>query len=318
MKAIVQTRYGSPDILELRDVARPVPKRKEVLVKVLAASVNKADWHMLTGQPFPVRLAGGLFKPKYPILGADIAGIVARTGSDVTQFKPGDEVYGDLSGAGFGGFAEYVARDEQWLAKKPDTLSFEEATALPMSAVAALQGLRNIGRIRSGQDVLINGASGGVGGFAIQIAKAFDTHVTAVCCTRKLDNAREQGADQVIDYTVQHFTKADKQYDLIFDVVGNHSVQALGRVLKPGGTVACCAFSTSAVLPGPWKSLTEKKRMRNFHAKNNMADLQFICKLAEEGKLKPVIEKTYSLDGVPEALHAIGNGGLRGKLVIVI
>lgn len=318
MKAILNERYGSPDILELREVDRPAAKPKEVLVKVLASSVNRADWYMLKGEPFPVRIAGGLFKPKYQILGADIAGVVEQTGSKVTQLKPGDEVYSDLSGAGFGGFAEYVTADENLLAKKPSTLTFEEAAALPMAAVTALQGIRNVGKIKPDQEVLINGASGGVGGFAIQIAKAFGGKVTAVCSTRKIENALVQGADQVIDYTEQDFTEVKKQYDLIFDVVGNHSVNALSRVLKSNGTYVSSAFSIGAFFLEFWKSITERKKMTNFLAKANQADLQFICKLVEEGTLKPVIERTFTLDDVPEALHIMGKGSSAGKLVIVI
>ncbi|WP_179020619.1 NAD(P)-dependent alcohol dehydrogenase [Winogradskyella forsetii] len=318
MKAIVNERYGSPDILELREVVSPVPKPNEVLVKVEATSVNRADWYMLRGEPFPVRLAGGLFKPKHQVLGADIAGVVEQVGSKVTQLKPGDEVFGDLSGAGFGGFAEYVAADEKLFAKKPSTLTFEETAALPMAAVTALQGLRDIGKIKAGQDVLINGASGGVGGFAIQIAKAFGAKVTAVCSTKKMENAFAQGADEVIDYTVQDFTKAERQYDLIFDVVGNHSVNAISRVLKRKGTYVSAAFSMAALFLGFWKSITEGKKMTNFLAKTNQADLQFICTLAEVGKLKPVVESTFTLGDVTEAMHTIGKGSSSGKLVIVL
>jgi len=318
MKAIVNERYGSPDILELREVQRPVPKPNQVLVKVLAASVNRADSYLLSGKPFPVRIAAGLFKPKFKILGADIAGVVERVGSNVTQLKIGDEVYGDLSGSGFGGFAEYATVEETLLTQKPSTLTFEEAAALPMAAVTALQGLRNVGKIKAGQDVLINGASGGVGGFAIQIAKALGAKVTAVCSTRKMKNATAQGADQVIDYSVEDFTRAKKQYDLIFDVVGNHSVHALSRVLKSKGTYVSSTFSPALLFLGPWKSLSEGKKMSNFLAKANRADLQFICKLAEEGKLKPVIERTFSLNDVPEAIHTIEKGSSAGKLVIVI
>lgn len=318
MKAIVNERYGSPDILELREVERPEPKPNEVLVKVLAASVNRADHYMLKGEPFPVRLAGGLFKPKHQILGADISGVIERVGSSVTQLKVGDKVYGDLSGAGFGGFAEYVAADEKLLAKKPSTLTFKEAAALPMAAVTSLQGLRDVGELKVGQEVLINGASGGVGGFAIQIAKAIGGKVTAVCSTRKLENAFAQGADQVIDYTVQDFTQTKKQYDLIFDVVGNHSVNALSSVLKSKGSYVSSAFSMGVLFLGFWKSITERKKMTNFLAKPKQTDLKFICKMAEEGKLKPVIERTFTLEDLPEAMHTIGKGSSLGKLVIVI
>lgn len=318
MKAIINEQYGSPDILALKEVDRPEPKPHEVLVKVLAASVNKADWHLLRGEPFPIRLMAGLRKPKYQILGADVAGVVERVGQAVSQFKRGDEVFGDLSGNGFGGFAEYVAADEKYLAKKPSNLTYEETAALPLAAITALQGLRNKGKISAGQEVLINGASGGVGSYAIQIAKSFGANVTAVCSTGKVDNALTQGADRVIDYTVQDFTKDDKQYGLIFDVVANHSLQAISRVLCRKGTYVSCAFSMGAMFLGPWKSMTEGKKMINLLASANAADLQYIGKLAEEGKLTPMIERTFTLDDVPEALQIMGSGRAAGKLIITL
>ncbi|MEK6481771.1 NAD(P)-dependent alcohol dehydrogenase [Catalinimonas sp. 4WD22] len=318
MKAIIRKEYETPASLMLKEVKRPEPKPNEILVKVLAASVNKADWHLLRGKPFPVRLMAGFFKPKNLILGADIAGIVERVGSEVTQFRPGDEVYGELSGSGFGGFAEYVTTDEKRLAKKTSNLTYEETAALPIASITALQGLRDKGKIKAGQEVLINGASGGVGSYAIQIAKAYGAQVTAVCSTTKVENALNQGADHVIDYTVQDFTKHKKQYDLIFDVVGNHSVTAISRVLKRNGYYVSCAFSMGAILLGPWKTLTEKKKMISLLASANQADLQTISKLAEEGRLKPFIEKSFTLDDVPEALQIIGKGRSAGKLVITI
>ena len=318
MKAIINQKYGTPDILELREVERPEPKANEVLIKVLAASVNKADWHLLRGEPFPVRIMGGFFKPNNQILGADIAGVVERVGSEVTQFRPGDEVYGDLSGTGFGGFAEYVTTDENKLARKPSNLTFEESAALPMAAITALQGLRDKGKIQEGQKVLINGASGGVGSYAIQIAKAMGAEVTAVCSPTKIENAFALGADSVIDYTIMDFTRMNKTYDLIFDIVGNHSVSAISRVLRQNGTYVTCAFSLGAIFLGPWKSMTEGKKMINLLAESNQADLQFLSKLAEEDKLKPVIEQTFTLDDVPEALHRIGKGSARGKLVVLM
>ncbi|MCB0644867.1 MAG: NAD(P)-dependent alcohol dehydrogenase [Phaeodactylibacter sp.] len=315
MKAIINRKYGSPDQLELREVERPDHKANEVLVKVLAASINKADWHILNGKPFPVRLMAGLFKPRMNILGADIAGVVERVGGGVTQFRPGHEVFGDLSATGFGGFAEYVVTDEQRLSRKPSNLSYEATAALPMGAITALQGLRDKGKIQAGQQVLINGASGGVGGFALQIAKAFDAEVTAVCSSSKVDLARQQDADQVIDYTLQDFTKLDRQYDLIFDIIGNHPLSAIGRVLKPSGRYVSCAFSLGAALRGTSKS---GKKFINLLASANQADLQFICKLAEEGKLQPQIQQTFTLDDVPEALALMGRGSLAGKLVVSI
>ncbi|MBV6641120.1 MAG: NAD(P)-dependent alcohol dehydrogenase [Cyclobacteriaceae bacterium] len=316
MKAIVNKKYGSPDILELREVARPEPKSNEILIRVLAASVNKADWHILNGKPYPVRLMSGLMKPKYQILGADVAGVVERVGAKVTQFRPGDEVYGDLSGSGFGGFAEFVVTSENFIAKKPSSFTYEQAAALPMAAVTALQGLRNKGGISQGDEVLINGASGGVGSFAVQIAKAFGAHVTAVCSTQKVDLALQQGADIVVDYKKDDFTRMGKSYDLIFDTVANHSIRSTERVLKKGGSYIACAFSPGAMFLGPWYSVIKGKVMTNMLASTNQADLQYISKLAEEGKLKPVIQDTFTLDDVPDALKMMAKGSLTGKLVI--
>lgn len=318
MKAIINDRYGLPDMLELREIDRPEPGPKEVLVKILAASVNKADWHLLRGKPFPVRLMSGLLKPRIRTLGADVVGIVERVGSEVTQFRPGHEVFGDLSATGFGGFAEYVVTDEKYLAKKPSNLTYEETAALPMAAITALQGLRDKGKIRKGHQVLINGASGGVGGFAIQIARSFGAEVTAVCSTSKLALAGQQGADFVIDYTERDFTQEGKPYDLIFDIAGNHSISAIDRVLNPWGCYVSCGFSPGALLLGPWKSVTEGKKLVNFLAAAKQADLQFISKLAEDGRLKPVIQQTFTLDDVPEALSTIGRGSASGKLVITV
>ncbi len=316
MKAIVNKKYGSPDILELREIARPEPKPNEILVRVLAASVNKADWHILNGKPFPVRVMSGLMKPKYQILGADIAGVVERIGAKVTQFRPGDEVYGDLSASGFGGFAEYTITSEKFLSKKPSGFTYEQTAALPMAAVTALQGLRNKGGISLGDEVLINGASGGVGGFAIQIAKAFGARVTAVCSTQKVDLALQQGADTVIDYKKEDFTRMEKSYDLIFDTVANHPVQSIEQVLKKGGSYVSSAFSPGVMFMGPWISVMKGKVMTNLLASANQADLQFISKLAEDVKLDPIIQGTFTLDDVPETLKMMGRGSLSGKLVI--
>lgn len=318
MKAIVHTNYGTPDVLQLREMKRPEPKPNEVLVKILAAAVNKADWFLVRGKPFPVRLMAGLFKPKNTIRGADMAGVVERVGSAVRQFRPGDEVYGDLSADGFGCFAEYVSTHEKYLAKKPATLNFEESAALPMAAVTALQGLRDAGKIKSGQSVLINGASGGVGTFAIQIAKAYGAHVTAVCSTTKVEMAKSLGADVVIDYTRENFTTQNAQYDLIFDGVLNHSLTDCCNVLKKGGRYVAVAVSLAAMLRAPLMAITQGKHVTSMLASANQADLQFICKLAEEGKLNSVIQKTFTLDDVPEALWTVGRGSTIGKLVITV
>src|SRR5713101_362869 len=236
MKAIVNTQYGSPDVLELKEVERPTPKDNEVLVKVHAASVNAAEWHLLRGKPFLMRLMGfGLLKPKHTILGAAMAGRVEAVGRNVKQFQPGDEIFGDLTKCGWGAFAEYVCAREDALALKPVNVTFEEAAAVPLAAVTALQGLRAKGQIKLGQKVLIHGASGGVGTFAVQIAKAFGAGVTGVCSTRNVDMVRSIGADQVIDYTREDFTKSGQRYDLIFDNVSNHSFSERRRILNSNG-----------------------------------------------------------------------------------
>src|SRR5215212_3158500 len=235
MKAIVNTTYGSPDVLQFKDVEKPSPTDDEVLIKVLAASVNAADLHFLRADPFLIRFMSGLLKPKTTILGADIAGRVEAVGKNVTQFKPGDEVFGDISGCGWGGFAEYVCAGEDALVLKPANITFEQAAAVPMAAVTALQGLRSKGQIQLGQKVLVNGASGGVGTFAVQIAKSFGAEVTAVCSTRNLDLVRSIGADHVIDYTKEDFTRNGQRYDLILAANGYQPISAYKRALSPAG-----------------------------------------------------------------------------------
>src|SRR6266704_6989888 len=239
MKAILLTQYGSPDVLQFKEVEKPVPKDGEILVKIHAASANPLDWHLMRGAPFFVRLAGGLRKPKDPRLGADIAGRVESVGNNVTQFQPGDEVFGAWTGS----FAEHAAVPENRVALKPTNSSFEEAAAVPVAAITALQGLRDTGHIHTGQKVLINGASGGVGTFAVQLAKAFGVEVTGVCSTRNLDIVRSIGADHVIDYTKEDFARNGQHYDLIFDAVGNRSVSAYRRALNPNGTCVVAGFS---------------------------------------------------------------------------
>jgi len=244
MKAILYTRYGSPDVLQLKDVEKPMPKHNQVLVKVHAASANPADWHLMRAEPFLARFANGLLKPKNTRLGADVAGRVEAVGSNVTRFQVGDDVFGELPLNELGSFAEYVCAPEELLALKPARLTFEQAAAVPLAAFTALQGLRNKGHIQPGQSVLINGASGGVGTFAVQIAKSFGTEVTGVCSTRNLDMVRSIGADHVIDYTQADFTKTNQQYDLIFDAVGNRSVSDYKRALRPNGICAVAGFTS--------------------------------------------------------------------------
>jgi len=322
MKAIVCTKYGSPDVLQLKEVEKPSPKDDEVLIKVHAASANAADWHLLRGDPFLVRLDSGLLKPKNKILGADIAGRVEAVGRNVKQFKPGDEVFGDISACGLGGFAEYVCARENALALKPPSMTFEQAAAVPMAAVTALQGLRDKGQIQPGQKVLINGASGGVGTFAVQIAKSFGAEVTGVCSTGKLDIVRSIGADQVIDYTQEDFTQNGQRYDLIIGANGNHSLSDYKRALSPYGIYVCTGGSMAQIfesmLLGPWMSMTGSKKMGNLLARPNKKDLAFMNELLEAGKVVPVIDRHYPLSEAAEALRYLGEGHAKGKVVITV
>jgi NADPH:quinone reductase-like Zn-dependent oxidoreductase len=304
-------------------VAKPTPKADEVLVKVHAASVNAYDWHLLTADIFLVRLmGGGLRRPKKAIPGVDIAGRIEAAGSNVKQFRPGDEVFGDISACGNGGFAEYVAVPEHALALKPAALSFEEAAAVPMAAITALQGLRDQGKIQAGQKVLINGASGGVGTFAVQIAKAFGAEVTAVCSTRNLDLARTLGADRVIDYTQEDFTRNGQTYDLILAANGYHPLSAYKRALTPQGIYVMAGGKPGqifqAMLLGSWLSDNGGKRLGGFTAHANQKDLVMLKELLEAGKVVPVIDKRYSLSEAAEALRYLGAGHARGKVVITV
>jgi NADPH:quinone reductase-like Zn-dependent oxidoreductase len=320
MKAIVYTQYGSPDVLRLQEVEKPAPKNDEVLVKVQAASVNALDWHLLTADIFLVRLMGmGLFKPKNPILGADIAGQVEAVGKDVKQFRPGDEVFGDI---GHGGFAEYAISPEHSLAIKPANLSFEAAAAAPVAALTALQGLRDSGKIQAGQKVLINGAAGGVGTFAVQIAKAFGAEVTAVCSARNLEQARSLGADHVIDYTRENFTQSGQQYDLIFAANGYHPLAAYKRALTPKGNYVMAGGKArqifEAMLLGSWMSEKDGRTMGNVSAHISQEDMLTLTELLESGKVVPVIDKRYPLTEVAEALRYLGAGHAQGKLVVTV
>jgi len=319
MRAIVSEQYGRPDILQLKEVDKPTPKEGEVLVKVHASSVNAYDWHLLTADIFLVRMmGGGLLKPKFSIPGADVAGIVESVGSDVEQFRPGDEVYGEIS---HGSFAEYVAGSVKGLAPKPANLTFEEAAAVPMAAVTALQGLRDEGHIQAGQKVLIQGASGGVGTFAVQIAKSFGAEVTAVCSTRNLDQARALGADQVIDYTKEDFTQNGQQYNLILAANGFHPLSAYKRALAPGGIYVMAGGKPAqifqAMLLGPLMSSGGKK-MGGVSATMKNQDLMSIKELLETGKIMPVIDRCYPLSEAAEALRYLGEGHARGKVVISV
>ena len=323
MKAIVCTKYGSPNVLKLEEVEKPAPTDDEVLIKVYAAGANAADWHLLEGKPLLVRLAGyGLFKPKHKIPGAAVAGRVEAVGRNVKQFQSGDEVFGDLSGCGFGAFAEYVCVPENALALKPANLTFEAAAAVPVAAITALQGLRDKGQIQAGQKVLIYGASGGVGTFAVQLAKAFGAEVTAVCSTRNVDMMRSMGADQVIDYTQKDFTDKGQRYDLILAANGYHPISAYKRALSPRGRYVMTGGSMAqlyqAMLLGPLISRTGSKTMGSLMAKPNQRDLLCMQELLEAGKVVPVIERRYPLSEVADALRYLEQGHTKGKVVITV
>jgi len=319
MKAIVHAEYGPPDVLQLKEIEKPTPKDDEVLVEVHAASVNAADWHLMRGKPFLMRLMGfGLTKPKNKILGSDIAGRIEAVGRNVKQFQQDDEVFGNIQG----GFAEYVCARESALVLKSPNASFEEAAAVPLASITALQGLRDKGKIQPTQKVLINGASGGVGTFAVQIAKSFGAEVTAVCSTRNLDVVRSIGADHVIDYTKEDFTKNGQRYDLILGANGYRWISDYKRALAPKGTYVMTGGSMAqlfqAMLLGPWISMSGSKKMGNLLAKFNQKDLIFIKELLEAGKVKPVIDRRYPLSEVPEALGYLEEGHARGKIVITV
>jgi len=321
MKAIVYTKYGPPDVLQLKEVAKPTPKDNEVLVKVHAASVNDWDWGLLRGKPFVNRLLFGLLKPRIKILGVDIAGRVEAVGRNVKQFQPGNEVFGDISGCGWGGFAEYVCASENALALKPASMTFEEVAAVPQAAVLALQGLRDKGQIQPGQKVLINGAGGGAGTFAVQIAKSFGAEVTGVDSTSKLDMMRSIGADQVIDYTQEDFTKSGQRYDLILDFAAHHSIFDYKRALSPKGIYVAVGGSMARILQvlflGLLISMTGSKKMGILSHKPNK-DLVFMKELFEAGKVVPVIDRRYTLSEVAEALRYFGEGHAKGKVVITL
>jgi NADPH:quinone reductase-like Zn-dependent oxidoreductase len=323
MKAIVCHKYGSPDVLRLEEVQKPTPSDDEVLVRVHAASVNHSDWGLVRGKPFLVRLmVGGLLKPKIKILGKDIAGRVEAVGQNVKQFQPGDEVFGDLSEFGFGAFAEYVSVPENAVALKPANMTFEEAAAVPEAAVVALQALRDKGQIQPGQKVLVNGASGGIGTFAVQIAKSFGAEVTGVCSTRNLDMVRSIGADQVIDYTREDFTRGGQRYDLILATAGYRSIFDYKRALRPKGIYVVTGGSLAQIfqpmLLGPFISMTGRKKMVSLAVRQNQKDLVFMKELLEAGKVVPVIDRRYPLSEVAEALRYYGQGHARGKVVITV
>ena len=320
MKAIVYTKYGPPDVLQLKDVEKPTPRDDEVLIKVHAASINSWDWDLLRGT-FQGRLAG-LLKPKFKILGCDIAGRVVAVGKNVKHLKPGDEVFGDTSGfraRDWGAFAEFVSAREDILALKSAKMTFVQAAAIPQAAILALQGLRK-GRIQKGQKVLINGAGGGGGTFAIQIAKSIGTHVTGVDSTEKLDIVRSIGADEVIDYIKEDFTKNGQRYDLILDVITTRSVFDYKRALAPKGIYVTVGGATPRLLQlallGPF--ISRGRKFKILGHKTNKKDLNILTELFDEGKVKPVIDKCYPLAETPEAFRHFGEGHFKGKVVITM
>ncbi len=316
MKAIVYTKYGPPDALQLKEVAKPTPKDDEVLIKIHAAAANPLDWHYMRGAPFFMRFISGLLKPKSNILGADIAGQVEAVGTNVKQFQAGDEVYGGISK---GGFAEYVCVTEDKLVLKPANLSFEAAAAVPVAGLTALQCLRDQGQIQLGQKVLINGASGGVGTFAVQIAKSFGAEVTGVCSSRNVDMVRSIGADQVIDYTSEDFTQNGQLYDLILDNVGNRSVSDIKRILGSNGTYLLNAYSPALMLKLMLHSGSGGQTMRNSDvAEATQSDLEFLKELLEAGQVVPVIDRCYPLREVAEAIRYLEEGHARGKVIITV
>jgi NADPH:quinone reductase-like Zn-dependent oxidoreductase len=316
MKAFVYDRYGPPERLRLAEVDKPTPKDDEVLVKVLAASVNAADWHVMRGKPLFSRATLGLLRPKHQILGVDVAGQVEAVGGGVTGFQPGDEVYANLLDHGYGGFADHVAVPVGVLSVKPATLSFEEAAAVPMAATTALQGLRHHGELHPGQQVLINGATGGVGSFAVQLAKASGAEVTAVTSTPNLELVRSLGADQVVDYTSTDFTRSGRRYDRILDTVGNRSVRDLRRALASGGKAAVTGFTSMRRLLGV--SLGGGKDVAQVQAHVTTSELELLSELIQAGKVHPQIDRRYRFAELPAAIAYLEQGHARGKVVVTL
>ncbi|MGV8841109.1 MAG: NAD(P)-dependent alcohol dehydrogenase [Bauldia sp.] len=316
MKTFVSETYGPPGNMQLREAARPSPRAGEVLIRVMAVSVNPADWRCMRGRPLFSRLALGLRRPKNIVLGVDVAGIVEATGEGVTRFRPGDEVFANLLDRAFGGFAEYVATTEDVVARKPSNLTFEEAAAIPMAALTALQGLRHHGPLRPGQTVLVNGASGGVGHFAVQIAKACGATVTGVSSTRNLDLVRSLGADRVVDYTRRNFAHDGPRHELILDTIGNQRLADLRSALTDEGKAAVTGFTSMRGLLAV--GLFGGKRIRQVQAHANAADLETLAALAEAGRLRPAIDRSYRFAELPEALTYLEAGRARGKVVVAV
>ncbi|RMD63798.1 NAD(P)-dependent alcohol dehydrogenase [Candidatus Parcubacteria bacterium] len=323
MKAIVQETYGSPDVLELREIDKPVIGDNDVLIQVHAAGVDRGVWHLMTGLPYLVRIMGyGLRKPKMPVPGMDVAGWIEAVGEQVSQWQPGDEIFGEIAGS----FAEYACAREDQVVRKPANLTFEQAAAVPVSGRAALQAVRDEGKVQPGQKVLIIGASGGVGTFAVQIAKAFGAEVTGVCSTRKTDLVRSIGADHIIDYTKEDFTDGRRQYDVILDIAGNRPLSHLRRALTSEGTLVIVGGEGGgrwfggidrqlrALLLSPFV----RQKLRSQFPKEPKDDLMLLKQLVEEGRITPVVDKIYPLNEVPQAIRYLEEGRARGKVVITI
>ncbi len=321
MKAIVYTEYGPPEVLQFTEVAKPTPKDDEVLIRIHAASLNPLDWHFMRGSPYAMRIAAGLRRPKVTRLGVDVSGQVEAVGRNVPQFQPGDAVFGTCRGA----FAEYGCASAGALVLKPANITFEQAAAVPVAAISALQGLRDKGQIQPGQKVLINGAAGGVGTFAVQIAKVFGAEVTGVCSTRNLDLIRSIGAHHVIDYTQEDFIRSGQRYDLIFDTVGNHSLSDCRRALTAKGTLVLVGGPNKGRWLGPLRGMIKavawsrfvSQKLLPFLAHLNKDDLMVMRELLEAGKVAPVIDRTYPLSDVPDAIRYLEEGHARGKVVIM-
>ena len=322
MKAIVYTRYGSPDHLQLKEVSVPFPKDDEVLIKVRATSINSWDYDSLIGSTILVRLIGGLSSPRHTILGCDMAGRVEAIGAKVKLWKVGDEVFGDNSGGGWGGFAEYACMKENWLARKPAGITFEQAATIPQAGLLALQGLRDVGKIKTGQKVLINGAGGGVGAFAIQLAKSHGAEITGVDRAGKFDMMRSLGADHVIDYQQEDFTKNGRGYDIILENIATRSMFDYKRALNPNGIFAMTGGTTARLLQlallGKLISSTGTRKIRIVALKYSPEDMAHLAGMMEVGKIKPVIDKCFPLAHTPEAFRYFGEGNYKGKVVITI
>ncbi len=322
MKAILHTEYGSFDVLKYGEAEKPSPGDDQVLIKVYAAAINAGNMFAVSGTPFIARLSSGLQRPKYLIPGSDVAGRVEAVGKNATQFKPGDEVFGDNYGGGFGTYAEYVCVPENELALKPANITFEQAAAVPQAALVALQGLRNIGQIQAGQKVLIIGASGGNGTFAVQIAKAFGAQVTAVCSTRNIELVRSIGADHVIDYMQEDFAQNGEQYDLIIAMAGYRPLQDYERALCPGGIFVWAGGPLKglfeAMALGSWVARKGDKKMTNLSHQPNQDDLVYMAGLMEAGRVKPVIDRCFPLEETAEAFRHYAAGRMQGKVVITV